>query len=302
MTAVLAHGGALVGPHDVAGAWSPDPLVLLTLPVAVWWYAAGLGSLWRSAGRGQVITRARAAAFFAGVGAVVVALVSPVDALGGVLLSAHMCQHLLLTLVAAPLLALGAPLQAMGWGLPGPLRRRANRLHGRLRRALHSPALPGLGLALFTLVFTLWHVPVLYDAALRVEAVHATEHVTMLGSALAFWWPVVRPRRTHAGAGVLLLFASLIANGVLAALLVFSPRAWYAYAGTEAWGLSPLQDQQLAGAVMWVPGGIVYVVAGAAVLLRWLRLDAEQAARAPPRGAVPPPRAPGTRRAGHTSS
>ncbi|MDP8977141.1 MAG: cytochrome c oxidase assembly protein, partial [Actinomycetota bacterium] len=280
MTAVLAHGGALVGPHDLAGAWSLDPLVLLAVLVAGWWYAAGVGSLWRSAGRGQVITRAQVVAFLGGVGAVLVALVSPLDALGGALFSAHMSQHLLLTLLAAPLLALGAPLQAMGWGLPGPLRRRANRLQGRLRRALRNPALPALGLALYTLVFTLWHVPVLYDAALRMESVHVAEHVTMLGTALAFWWPIVRPRRTHAGAGVLLLFASLVATGVLAALLIFAPRAWYAYPATEAWGLSPLQDQQLGGAVMWVPGGIVYVVAGAAVLLRWLRLDAEQATRA----------------------
>ncbi|CAN5259161.1 cytochrome c oxidase assembly protein [soil metagenome] len=301
MTTVLAHGGVLVGPHDLVGAWSPEPLVLLGVLVASWWYAAGVGSLWRSAGRGQVITRPQVAAFLGGVATVLVALVSPVDALSGVLLSAHMTQHLLLTLVAAPLLALAAPVQAMAWGLPGPLRRRASRLQGGLRRALRRPALPALGLALFTLVFTLWHVPVLYDAALRSETVHVTEHATMLGSALAFWWPVVRPRRTHAGAGVFLLFVSLIATGVLAALLVFSPRAWYAYGNTGAWGLSPLQDQQLAGAVMWVPGGIVYVVAGSIVLLRWLRLDAEHMTRAQRRRADPAPPAAGRQRAGHAS-
>ena len=298
---VLAHGGALVGPHDLFGAWSMEPLVLLGALVAAWWYAAGVRSLWRSAGAGQAVAPAQVAAFVGGVVTVLAALVSPVDALSGALLSAHMCQHLLLTLVAAPMLALASPLQAMAWGLPGPLRRRAGRLQGRLRRGLQRPALPVLGLGLFTLVFTGWHVPALHDAALRDEAVHVAEHATMLASALVFWWPVVRPRRTHAGAGVLLLFASLIASGVLAALLVFAPRPWYAYPGTRAWGLSPLQDQQLAGAVMWVPGGIVYVVAGSIVLLRWLRLDAEHATRAQRRMADPVPPTARRDRAGRVS-
>jgi cytochrome c oxidase assembly factor CtaG len=278
--AILAHGGALVGPHDLLTAWSLEPFVLLSLLVSTWWYTVGVRSLWRSAGRNQVVTRTQAAAFYGGVGTVLIALVSPLDALSGVLLSAHMCQHLLLTLVAAPLLAVAAPLQAMAWGLQPTLRRQASRLQGGLRRALQHPMLPALGLALFTLVFTLWHIPALYNAALASEPVHIAEHATMLASALAFWWPIARPRRTHAGLGVILLFLSLIASGLLAALLVFAPHAWYAYGATEAWGLSPLEDQQMAGAVMWVPGGAIYVLAGAAVLMRWLHADEELAARA----------------------
>jgi putative membrane protein len=276
---VFAQAGALVGPHDLLTAWSLDPFVLLGLVVSTWWYVTGVQSLWRSAGSGQVVTRGQVAAFLGGIGAVFIALTSPLDALSGVLFSAHMSQHLLLTLVAAPLFVVAAPLQGMAWGLPVKLRRRASRLQGGLRRALQRPALPALGLALFTVVFMLWHIPALYDAALRSELLHVVEHATMLGSALAFWWPIARPRRTHAGAGVFLLFISLVASGLLAALLVFSPRAWYAHPATEAWGLSPLEDQQLAGAVMWVPGGAVYVIAGAAVVMRWLRIDEELAAR-----------------------
>lgn len=277
---VFAYSGALVGPHDLLTAWSLEPFALLGLLMATWWYTTGVRSLWRSAGSGQVITRGQAAAFLGGVAAVFIALISPLDALSGVLFSAHMSQHLLLTLVAAPLFAVAAPLQGMAWGLPPRLRRRASRLQGGLRRTLQHPALPALGLALFTVVFTLWHIPALYNAALRSEPLHVVEHATMLGSALAFWWPIARPRRTHAGAGVFLLFISLVASGLLAALLVFAPRAWYAHPATEAWGLSPLEDQQLAGAVMWVPGGAIYVVAGAAVLMRWLRIDEELATRA----------------------
>jgi putative membrane protein len=284
---VVAHAGVLVGPHDLPTAWSLEPFVLLSLVLSVWWYATGVQSLWRSAGRGQVVTRAQAAAFYGGIGAVFIALISPLDALSGVLFSAHMSQHLLLTLVAAPLLAAAAPLQAMAWGLPPRLRRRASRLQGRMRNALGHPGLPVMGLALFTLVFTLWHVPALYDAALVNTPLHVVEHATMLGSALVFWWPIARPRRTHAGLGVFLLFLSLIASGLLAALLVFSPRAWYAYRTTYAWGLSPLQDQQLGGAMMWVPGGAIYVVAAAAVLMRWLRIDEELAARAQRRQGTP---------------
>jgi cytochrome c oxidase assembly factor CtaG len=268
-----ATDGALATPAALPGAWSLDPLVLVGLLLVCWWYRRGVRSLWGSAGAGNVVSRWQVTAFWCGVAALVVALVSPLDALASALFAAHMGQHLLLTLVAAPLLAISAPLQTMGWGLPAHLRRRTGRWQGRVRRLLAHPAWPGAGLALYTIVFTLWHVPGLYDASLRSAAVHGLEHATMLGSGLAFWAPVVRPRRTHGGLGVVLLFASLIASGVLAALFVFAPTPWYAHPPTQVWGLTPLQDQQLAGAVMWVPGGAVYVAAGAVALMHWLRTD-----------------------------
>lgn len=270
---VIAHGGALTGPHDLLSAWSWDPLVLTAVVVACWWYRTGVRALWRSAGAGGVISRRQVIAFAGAVATAAIALVSPVDALSEALFSAHMTQHVLLTLVAAPLFVLSAPLQPMAWGLPSGLRKRVGRWQGHVRRALAHPSLPGVGLAVYTLVFTLWHVPALYDAAITSDPVHALEHATMLGSALALWAPAIRPRRTHGGVGVMLLFISLIASGGLAALLVFSPTPWYAHTDTQHWGLSPLADQQLAGAIMWVMGGAIYVVAGAAVLMHWLRTD-----------------------------
>jgi putative membrane protein len=272
---VLAHGGELTGWHDVWSTWALDPLVLLAVVVTIWWYVAGLRAVWRSAGRGQVVSVTQAAAFGLAVAAIVVALVSPLDPLAEALFGAHMVQHVLLTLVAAPLFVLSSPLQTMAWGLPVGLRRGLGRWQGHLRRSLTSPGLPVMGLAVFTAVFTAWHVPPLYDAAIRNDAVHALEHATMLGAALLFWAPVLRPRRTHGGLGVVLLFLSLIASGVLAALLVFAPSPWYAHEATAAFGLTRLEDQQIAGAVMWVPGGAIYMVAGAAVLVRWLRSDEE---------------------------
>jgi putative membrane protein len=287
VTVLLAHGGELTGPHDLWASWSLDPVVLTAVVVSCWWYAAGVRSLWRSAGPGGVVTRARAAAFALALAVIVFALVSPVDAASEALFSVHMTQHVLLTLIAAPLLVLGAPLQVMPWGLPTPLRRRVGRWQGRLRGMLSHPALPAAGLATFTVVFTTWHLPVLYDAAIADDAVHAVEHVTMLLSALAFWAPVVRPRRTNAGVGVLLLFVSMVAGGLLSALLVFAPTPWYAHDDTAAWGLTRLADQQAAGAVMWVVGGAIYIASGAIAVMRWLRLD-DEAARRAERGATAP--------------
>ena len=253
-----------------ATGWSWDPLVLTALLVSTWWYWTGLRALRRSG----LATRWQPAAFAAAVGLTAVALVSPLDALSEQLLSGHMVQHVLLTLVVAPLLVLSSPLQVMAWGLPPSPRRRIGRWQGRVRRLLNHPSLPGVGLALFTVVFTAWHIPALYDAALTSDPVHALEHTTMLASALALWAPIIRPRRSPAGAGVLLLFISLIASGILAALLVFSPTPWYAHPATADWGITRLADQQLAGAVMWVGGGTIHVVAGALVLTRWLHADA----------------------------
>lgn len=289
---VLAQAGRLTGPRDLLSAWSWDPLVLVGILLACWWYGRGVRAVWRSAGHGNVVSRGQAAAFGGGVATVVVALVSPLDPLSEALFSAHMLQHVLLTLVAAPLLVVSSPLQTMAWGLPPHLRRRAGRWQGRVRALLWSPALPAVGLGVFTAVFTAWHLPVAYNAALDHDAVHALEHATMLGSALAFWAPVVRPRRTHGGVGVVLLFVSLIASGILAALMVFAPTTWYAHPPTAAWGLTPLEDQQVAGAVMWVVGGSLYVIAGAIVLMHWLRTDEEATARHDrhlDRAPLPPP-------------
>jgi putative membrane protein len=267
--------------------WSWDPLVLTALVAGGWWYWTGTRSGAGVARSGAGVARSgagvahqwRAVAFGAAAALTAVALISPLDALSTQLLSAHMTQHVLLTLVVAPLLVLSAPLQTMARGLPSGLRQRVGRWQGRVRRVLWHPALPGVGLTLFTVVFTAWHIPAMYDAALASDLVHALEHTTMLGSALALWAPIIRPRRTPAGTGVVLLFISLIASGILAALLVFSPTPWYAHHTTGEWGLTRLADQQLAGAVMWVLGGTIYVVAGALVLMHWLHTDERMIAR-----------------------
>lgn len=271
----LAHTGLPPAPHDLAGAWSLEPAVLGSLALLAWLYRRGLRALWESAGRGQVVARSQARAFMAGWVMLLVALVSPLDALGSALFSAHMTQHLLLAVVAAPLLVLGAPAVALPRALSPQWRRRVARWQGRLRRWANArPGLPAVGLAVYALAWSVWHVPALYDAALRSLAVHAVEHATLLTAALAFWAPVLRPRRTPVWAGPLLLAGAAAQGGILAALLVFSPRALYAHgAATAWWGLDPLSDQALAGVIMWVPGGIVYLIAAATLFARWLDRD-----------------------------
>ncbi len=263
--------------------WAPDPFALLGLLAAGLAYALGLRRLWASAGRGAVVRPWQAWAFTGALAVLALALVSPLDALGDELMAGHMAQHLAVQLVAAPLLVVAAPLQTVAWGLTPRGRRRLGRLEGRVARAWRGRG--GAGVTLVTAVWIgvlyLWHVPALYDAAVRLPWLHEVEHATQLAAALAFWAAVVAPRRYAAWRGLAALFASAVACGLLAALITFAPAPWLASYTTSAarWGLTPLADQQLAGAVLWVPGGVVHLAAAALLFSRWLQQDAADVAR-----------------------
>jgi putative membrane protein len=182
----------------------------------------------------------------------------------------------LLMLVAAPLLVLGRPLAAWTWAFP-PAMRRAIGQWVRSRpwasgwRALTAPLSAWL---LHALALWLGHVPRLFEAALHHAGWHALQHASFLGSALLFWWAVfgADPRAQTRGMAMVLLFTTMLHTGALGALLTLAPSAWYpGYAGTAAaLGLDPVQDQQLGGLVMWIPGGLVYLVAGLAVMAQLL--------------------------------
>ena len=118
------------------------------------------------------------------------------------------------------------------------------------------------------------HAPRLYDAALRSEALHALQHGTFLGTALLFWWALIHGHaaRRRYGLAVLYLFTTALHTTALGALLSLASGPLYpAYGSTQAWGLSPLQDQQLAGLIMWVPGGLAYLIAALILMLAWLK-------------------------------
>jgi putative membrane protein len=206
-----------------------------------------------------------------------VALLPPLATRADDSLVAHMVQHVLLLVVAAPLLALGAPLPALLWVLPGPGRarasvpwRRALRSHGRRWSAW------ALGtLVLSSVVMLAWHAPVLYEAAVRHEAVHALEHLSFLATATAFWWALgvgsPRPR----GAAVPVVFVAALPGTALGAALTLASRPWYS-------NYPSMADQQLAGVVMWGFAGLAYVLLAAVLFGVWLRgVERDTPARPP---------------------
>jgi putative membrane protein len=239
-------------------------------------YAVGLVRLWRSAGYGRGIRPVEVAAFFCGWLVLVVALSPPLDEWSETWLVAHMTQHELLMVVAAPLMAMSAPLIALLWAIPARIRRPALALVRRppitnLWTALTAPASAFL---LHALALWIWHLPVLYDYALEHEGVHAVQHLCFFGTAGLFWWGISYGRygRIGYGAAVVYVFATAVHSGVLGALLTVAPRVWYApYLIVHPSGLSPLEDQQLAGLLMWVPASLIFAGGGLVLFALWLR-------------------------------
>jgi len=270
-------------PHDLWRTWNLQPSLLLLLSLAGLAYWQGVESLWRPGAAVRTVARGvppwRVGAFGCGLFALVVALVSPLDGMSEELLSAHMVQHLLLAVVAAPLLVLGSPALVIGQAVPPTWRHRAHRW-GRtspLRAIGRMFTHPLMTWLLATAVLWGWHVPSLYQAALERPAVHVLEHAAFLATAMLFWWTALQPtgpRRLPRGADVLYVFTGALQSGALGALLAFASQPIYPFYvhRTFAWGLSPLQDQQLAGMLMWVPPFVIYLVAAGALFVRWLRV------------------------------
>ena len=270
-------GGQPLGPHDVWRAWSFEPAVVVGLSVTAWVYLRGLRALWRSAAPGHGIRRWEAGAFAGGWIVLLLALMSPLHRLGAVLFSAHMAQHELLMVVAAPLLVLGRPLVPLVWALPMRWRRAMGdwATAGPVRGTWELLTLPLVAWTLHAIAIWLWHAPALFDATLRSELIHTLQHLSFLGTGLLFWWALLRGRSGRLGrpAAVLYLFTTSVHTTVLGALLTFSSRPWYSLYGssTAAWGLTPVEDQQLAGLIMWVPAGLAYLIAALVIAASWLK-------------------------------
>lgn len=291
--AAWAHAGhAELSLGEAARHWSWEPTALVPVALAAWLYARGVRRLWRQAGVGRAIGRARAAAFAAGCLALVLALASPIDALADQLFSIHMAQHELLMLVAAPLVVLGRPLAAFLWALPRPARERLGAWAERPAVAITWRRLssPLAAFALSALALWVWHLPALYQAAVLDDAVHALQHASFFFTSALFWWAVAEGRagRLGYGAGVFYVFATALHGGVLGALLTLAPRLVYPIYGPRAarWGVAPLADQQVGGLLMWIPAGALLLVIGLALVAAWVgeserrvrRLEAERAA------------------------
>jgi putative membrane protein len=273
----VAHEGKPHTWHDLSRAWSFEPLVVISLIVTALLFGGGLRKVWRHSGAGKGIRRWEALAFAGGWFALFIALVSPVHAWGQVLFSAHMTQHEILMLAAAPLLVLGRPLIAFMWALPLQWSRRVGSLGkvGWIQKSWKTLTMPFVAWVIHAVALWTWHVPVLFEAVLHNEWIHTAQHLSFLLSALLFWWALIHGRQGWMGYGaaVLYVFTTSLHSGLLGALLTFSRSVWYpSYVGlTASWGLTPLEDQQLGGLIMWIPAGVLYAIAGLALVAGWLR-------------------------------
>ncbi len=252
--------------------WAWDGATLLGLEVLTGIYALGLFRLWLQAGRGHGINGWRVGAFAGCLLALAIALISPLDTLAAESFAAHMTQHMILILIAAPLFVLSGYPVALFWALPRRwAHRSARRLH-RLQAIWRGITQPLVTWTIFTAILWLWHVPRFYDAALKNNTIHFFEHVCFFAAAALFWWVLIRPsgrKQVQYGLNVLYLFTAALQSGALGALLTFSTQVWYTNYGNLP-GLTALSDQQLAGLIMWLPGGVLFVLLASAYFIAWL--------------------------------
>lgn len=304
---VAAHGVAPVPANglDLLLAWSLEAHVLLPLLAAALIYRWAVGVVRRAHPDNQV-PRYRVAAWYLGLVVLVIALASPVATYDTTLFAAHMVQHLLLVMVAAPLLALGAPITLLLRVASPAARARfvLPFLHSRVVRIL---AFPVVAWVVFAAVMWASHFSSLFGAALDNELMHVAEHALYLGSALLFWWPVVgadpSPWRLPHPARVAYLFLGMPQSSFLGLAIFSAPAPLYEHYATlnRSWGPTPLVDQQWAGGFMWAGGDAAFLVAMIVALWVWLRaeeragrladekLDRETAARLLPDAALPAP-------------
>jgi putative membrane protein len=261
----ISHAGEPLQPHDLWRSWDFEPAIVLPLALTAILYAKG-------ARRSRGVSTRQMAYFWIGWTLLTLSLISPLHPLGEVLFSAHMSQHEILILAAAPLLVLARPLVALLWALPIEWRRRAGCWSRVTQPAWQALTRPIAAWLIHAVALWIWHVPALFQATLSSDWMHAAQHLSFFGSALIFWWSLLNAHTaTSRAAGVLYIFSTGVHTSILGALLTFSTTLWYPlYSRTAAWGLTPLEDQQVGGLIMWVPAGGVYVVAGLGLLVTLL--------------------------------
>ena len=275
---MLVHAAPVLARDDLWRHWLDEPGAAAAIVAIAAVYAAGVRAVWRRAGTGHGVRRTQVWCFAAGCMTVLVATVTPLAAASDDLFAAHMVQHVLLATVAPPLLVAGAPLAGMVWAFPVGSRSRltgAVRSAAWLQSAWRAMTSPSVSWVLHAAALWAWHMPRLYQLALRRDLWHAVEHASFLGTGVLLWWGILHPgcaRRTGYAIGICTVFATLMQSGALGALLTLSSHVWYPAhaAGAAAWGMSELEDQQLAGLIMWVVGGLLYVVAMSVLFLGWL--------------------------------
>jgi putative membrane protein len=273
----LLAAAAPVWAHTPTAFEQPSPwLAIVLLLIAAVGYVTGLARV-RPHVHAQRELGARAWAFAGGWLALALALLSPLDAAAGHSFAAHMIQHEALMLIAAPLLVLGRGLPTLLWSLPHDARIAVGRFTKRrpVRASWNGITAPVSAWLLHGAALWLWHAPPLFNAALGDGALHHWQHATFFITALLFWHALLRHgAQSSRGAAIFYLFTTTVHTGVLGALITFARAPLYApfdYGLLQPGALTPLEDQQLGGLIMWVPGALVYVGVALALLARWLR-------------------------------
>jgi putative membrane protein len=280
----LAHGASAPAPTlpGVLLAWRLDPIVigaLLVIAAAYLWAVRRVGA----AHPGNPHPAYRTWLFSAGLATIGVALLSPIEAYEGSLFSVHMVQHMLLELLAAPLLLAGAPITLALRAARPSIRRRILRV--LQSGVVHAISFPVVAWVLFAAVNWGWHFSVLYDQALENALLHHVQHATFLGAALLFWWPAIgadpSPWRLAHPVRILYLFLAMPQNSFLGVALMSASTVLYPHYVTNqrSWGISPIDDQALGGVLMWVVGDVAFLVGMMVVVALWMRHEERRTER-----------------------
>ena len=267
-TPAMAHGA-----HEHGLGWTLDPALVVPLLFALLIYIVG----WRRLSQRASNPPSGAEKFLSGWAVLTLSLVSPLHAAGERSFTMHMIEHELIMLLATLLLAMSGSGGIMAWGLPRGLRLS---LGGTWKSPLQSiwkrATEPVTATLIQAAVLWIWHAPILFDRALESSGWHIAQHACFFVSSLLFWWAMLHPRQRGSGYGVAAacLFATSLIGGALGALMSLSSSPWYSdYAamGMSGIGLDPVDDQRLAGLIMWIPGGLVHGIAALVMFYKWLK-------------------------------
>jgi cytochrome c oxidase assembly factor CtaG len=266
---ILAHDPAAAHGDvtDAVGtaAWTYDAWIMVPLYTTALLYLIGSTRLWRHAGHGRGVHHWQAACFWSGWTVLALTLLSPLHWLGERLFVAHMTEHELLMVVAAPLLAIARPTGAMLWALPQRWRRPTGRWaqSGFVAAPWRLLRLSLIATVLHAIALWVWHMPQLYNTVLTSLTMHRLQHASFFFTALLFWWSLFYgpSRKRSYGIAVACLFFTSLQCAVLGIFLTLARQPWYPQQEefSSFLGLTPVEDQQLAGLVMWVPPGFIYL-------------------------------------------